>query len=385
MKSEDRFDWSLFFILCCFIAVSCIALLSAQESSQYQENFVLKQLTWYGVGAVAIGVMMIFEPEDYRKISPYLYIFGLLLLGALILAPASIAPVIKGQKSWFVLPGAGSIQPAEIVKIFTILMLSNIIVLHHEKHRNSTIKLDLLLLGKLIGITALPLFLIMQQPDLGTSLVFIAILSGMILISGIRWKLILPMFLSIGSVGVAILWLVVQAPELLDKYLHVKPYQLGRIYAWLQPLQYEDAAGYQLIKAMKAIGSGQLMGKGFGHREVYLPESHTDFIFSIIGEEYGFLGASIVIVLFFFLVYRLTTIANHSNSPFGSYVLVGIISMISFHVFQNVGMSIQLLPITGIPLPFISYGGSALLGNLIAMGIVFSISFHHRTYMFGED
>ena len=106
MKFEERFDWTLFFILCCFAAVSCVALLSAQESNQYSDNFVVKQLVWYGVGGVAIGVMMIFDPEDYRKLSPYLYGLGLLLLGALIVAPSSIAPIIKGQKSWFVLAGA---------------------------------------------------------------------------------------------------------------------------------------------------------------------------------------------------------------------------------------------------------------------------------------
>ena len=329
--------------------------------------------------------MMIFDPEDYRKLSPYLYGLGLLLLGALIVAPSSIAPIIKGQKSWFVLPGLGSMQPAELVKIFTILMLGNITTLHHEKFQKGTVKLDFWLLFKLVGITALPLALIMQQPDLGTSLVFIAIMSGMILISGIRWRIILPLFLTIAGIGSSILWLVIKSPELLDKYLHVKQYQLGRIYAWLQPEKFQDAAGYQLIKAMKAIGSGQLLGKGFGDREVYLPESQTDFIFSIIGEEYGFLGSCVVLLLFFFLIYRLTNIANSSKDDFSSYVMVGIISMISFHVFQNVGMSVQLLPITGIPLPFISYGGSALLGNLIAMGIAFSVYFHRKTYMFGDD
>ena len=385
MKFEERFDWTLFFILCCFAAVSCVALLSAQESNQYSDNFVVKQLVWYGVGGVAIGVMMIFDPEDYRKLSPYLYGLGLLLLGALIVAPSSIAPIIKGQKSWFVLPGLGSMQPAELVKIFTILMLGNITTLHHEKFQKGTVKLDFWLLFKLVGITALPLALIMQQPDLGTSLVFIAIMSGMILISGIRWRIILPLFLTIAGIGSSILWLVIKSPELLDKYLHVKQYQLGRIYAWLQPEKFQDAAGYQLIKAMKAIGSGQLLGKGFGDREVYLPESQTDFIFSIIGEEYGFLGSCVVLLLFFFLIYRLTNIANSSKDDFSSYVMVGIISMISFHVFQNVGMSVQLLPITGIPLPFISYGGSALLGNLIAMGIAFSVYFHRKTYMFGDD
>ncbi|ELK46935.1 FtsW/RodA/SpoVE family cell cycle protein [Halobacillus sp. ACCC02827] len=384
MKFEERFDWQLFFIACCFVVVSIVALYSAQQSGQYNENFVLKQLLWYGLGAVVIGFMLLADPEDFKNISWYLYAFGVLLLFLLVIAPPSIAPVIKGQKSWFVLPGLGSMQPAELMKIFTILALGRVAVNHNQIHRVSTLKSDGILLLKLVATTGLPLLLIMQQPDLGTGLVFIAILSGFILISGIQWKIILPIFGSIAALGTTLIWLALQAPQILDKYLGVKSYQLGRIYSWFQPTKYEDSTGYQLVKAMRAIGSGQLYGKGFGEREVYLPESQTDFIFSIIAEEYGFLGSCIVIILFFFLIYRFTTIAFRANSNYSSYVMVGIIAMIAFHVFQNIGMSVQLLPITGIPLPFISYGGSALLGNLIALGVAFSISYHHRTYMFGD-
>ncbi|MCA1024247.1 FtsW/RodA/SpoVE family cell cycle protein [Halobacillus litoralis] len=382
MKFEERFDWQLFFIICCFIAISSVALFSAQQSTQYDENFVLKQLVWYGVGGVVIGFMMIVDPEDFKKVSWYLYGFGLVLLIALILAPPSIAPVIKGQKSWFTLPGL-SLQPAELVKIFTILVLGRIAV-NHNSRSSSSLKSDFMLLLKLGAAAGVPFLLVMQQPDLGTGLVFLAILAGFILISGIQWKIILPIFAVISALGTSLIWLAIQAPQILDKYLGVKEYQLGRIYSWFQPTKYEDSSGYQLVKAMRAIGSGQLYGKGFGEREVYLPEAQTDFIFSIIAEEYGFLGSCIVIILFFFLIYRFTTIAFKANSHYSSYVMVGIISMIAFHVFQNIGMSVQLLPITGIPLPFISYGGSALLGNLMALGIAFSISYHHKTYMFGE-
>lgn len=120
-------------------------------------------------------------------------------------------------------------------------------------------------------------------------------------------------------------------------------------------------------------------------KEVYVMERHTDFIFSTIGEEFGFIGSSLVIILFFFLIYHIVRIALHSNSPFNSYVCAGVISMTAFHVFQNIGMTIQVLPITGIPLPFISYGGSSLMGNMLAMGIIFSIKFYHNKYMFNAD
>lgn len=343
----------------------------------------MKQLVFYGLGFFVIGFMMYFDPDLYQKASIYLYIFGLLLLVALILAPSSIAPVVKGQKSWFVLPGL-SIQPSEFMKIFTIMMLASSISKHNERFRGPVLKSDFLLIGKIVGITALPLLLVMQQPDLGTSLVFIAIMVGMILISGVRWRVIIPLYTGIAALATTVIILALQAPQILEKYLGVKEYHFGRIYSWLQPLKYEDSSGYQLVKAMRAIGSGQLFGKGTGGREVYMPESQTDFIFSIIGEEYGFIGTCVVLLLFFLLIYRLTVIAQRANSHFSSYVLVGIIVMITFHVFQNIGMSIQLLPITGIPLPFVSYGGSSLLATLMAMGFAFAVTFHHRTYMFGE-
>ena len=140
-----------------------------------------------------------------------------------------------------------------------------------------------------------------------------------------------------------------------------------------------------LISSLNAIGSGEIFGKGYGERVVYVPENHTDFIFAVIGEEYGFVGASIVLSIFFLLIYHLTKITLQLKDAYSTYVCAGIIAMITFHVFENIGMTIQLLPITGIPLPFISYGGSSLMGNMFAIGLVFSMKFHHRTYMFAKN
>jgi rod shape determining protein RodA len=204
----------------------------------------------------------------------------------------------------------------------------------------------------------------------------------MIFISGISWKLLLPLFLS----GVVIIgttfYLVLVHPDVLEKYLGVKQYQFGRIYSWLDPYNYQSSEGYQLTKSLQAIGSGQTTGKGFNHRDIYLPESQTDFIFSVIGEEFGFIGSSVLIGLFFLLIYHITRVGLETKNNYYSYICVGVISMITFHVFQNIGMCIGLLPITGIPLPFISYGGSALLGNMLGVGLIFSIRFHSKKYMF---
>src|SRR3954451_4910285 len=383
-RVTEKFDWSLTLLLFLFFLVSCIAIYSGQASNQYEgTNFLIQQIFWYVVGAIIIAVIMHFDSDQLRKLSWFLYGFGILLLLILAISPVtSFTPRINGAQSWFQLP-IGSIQPSEFMKVFLIMGLSITIYRHNEKYLNNTIKTDFILLFKIGLVTALPISLVMMQPDLGTSLVMIAIMTGLIFISGISWKIILSLYGTGATLASIIFYFVIWAPEVLEKYLGVKPYQFDRIYAWLDPEN--NAAGYHLSNSLKAIGSGLLSGKGFGERKVYIPESHTDFIFSVIGEEYGFIGSSIVIGLFFLLIYHLTKTALETADPFNTYLCVGVISMITFHVFQNIGMTIQVLPITGIPLPFISYGGSSLMGNMLAMGLIYSIHYHHRNYMFSSD
>ncbi|MBM7588049.1 rod shape determining protein RodA [Bacillus pakistanensis] len=385
-KFADKFDWGLAFLLFLFFIVSSIAISSAQTSGQYGEiNFVFKQAFWYVVGFCIIGFALLFDPEQYKRLAWYAYGFGMLLLILLFLAPESIAPEKNGAKSWFELGPLGALQPSEFMKTFLILTLGRVISIHHEVTVRKTLQTDFQLLLKIGGITFLPLAFIMLQPDLGTGLVIIAIMTGMILVSGITWKIIVPIYSGIALLGGTILSLVIWAPEFLEKYLGVKQYQFGRIYSWLDPYNYKELEGYHLVNSLKAIGSGQIFGKGFQDREVYIPENHTDFVFSVIGEEYGFIGASVVISLFFLLIYHLTKTSLDTKEPFNAYVCAGVISMITFHVFQNIGMTIQVLPITGIPLPFISYGGSSLMGNMLAIGLVFSMRFYHKNYMFSSD
>jgi rod shape determining protein RodA len=382
---QERFDWTLTLILFLFFLASCAAIYSAQESSEYGKNFLFMQIFWYAIGAGIISVSLFFDSYQFRKLSWYLYAFGLFLLIVLLVSPESIVPVRNGARSWFIIPKLGSIQPSEFVKPFLILALSNVITRHQETYSEKSLRLDFLLLFKLGITTAAPLGLIMLQPDLGTGLVILSILTGLILVSGISWKIILPIYSTGAAIGTSILYLVIQKPEILEKYLHVPSYQFQRIHAWIDPQNSKSDSGYHLMKSLSAIGSGLLTGKGIGHRQIYVPEGHTDFIFSIIGEEYGFVGGSILIGLFFLLIYHLIKTALDTNDPFNSYICTGIISMITFHVFENIGMTIQVLPITGIPLPFISYGGSSLMGNMFAMGLIYSIRFHHRNYMFSSD
>ncbi|UQD53240.1 rod shape-determining protein RodA [Bacillus methanolicus] len=381
-NSNSRLDYGLVSILLLLFLASCVAIYSAQMTGQYHENFLLKQILWYIVGCGIIAAVITLDSDQLKKISWYAYGFGLFLLGFLIVAPSSIAPVINGAKSWFKVPGMGSLQPSEFVKVFIILTLARVIEEHHQKYRLKTTQTDFMLFIKIGIVTMVPLMLVMQQPDLGTSLVFIAIMLGMIFISGISWKILVPIFGTVVSLIGIIFYFVLWKPDILEKYLGVKQYQFGRIYSWIDPYNYQSTAGYQLTKSLLAIGSGQTTGKGFGTRDVYLPESHTDFIFSIIGEEFGFIGASVLVSLFFLLIYQITKIGMETKNPFYTYVCVGVISMITFHVFQNIGMTIGLLPITGIPLPFISYGGSSLMGNMLAVGLIFSIRYHNKKYMF---
>ncbi len=384
----DRFDWTLAFIVLLLFIVSLFAISSAQTSGQYPINFIPRQAFWYIVGAAIIGFTMFFDPEQYKKMSWILYGIGIFVLIALVLAPGGegqIAEERGGAKSWFHLPGIGSIQPSEFMKTFFILTMARMISKHHENHVLKTLKTDLILLGKIIATALVPLLFIMQQPDLGTSLVFLAITAAMIIVGGVTWKLVLPIFAGTAVLGGTLLWMAVYMQDFLSDKFGFKPYQFGRIYSWLDPESYASGEGYNLLNAMSAIGSGEITGKGYQGREVYVPENHTDFIFTVIGEEYGFIGASIVVSLFFLLIYHLTKITLQLKDPFSTYVCAGIIAMITFHVFQNIGMTIQLLPITGIPLPFISYGGSSLMGNMLALGLVFSMKFHHRTYMFGSS
>jgi rod shape determining protein RodA len=383
----DRIDWPLAFILFLFFIVSLVAISSAQTSGQYLANFVPRQALFYFISICMISVLMYFDPEQYKKMAYYLYGIGIFILIVLMISPdgpGQIAEPVNGAKAWFHTPFV-NIQPAEFMKTFYILALAKMISSHHEKNPLKTLKADFILLGKILFLLMIPLGFILLQPDLGTALVFIAITLALTVVSGITWKIIAPSFGGVALVGGLLLWMAVHMQDFLSNTLGLKPYMFERIYTWLDPYSYAESGGYNLIAAMNAIGSGEVFGKGYQGREVYVPENHTDFIFTVISEDFGFVGASAVIILFFMLIYHLTRITLQFKDTFSTYVCAGIIAMITFHVFQNIGMTIQLLPITGIPLPFISYGGSSLIGNMLAIGIVFSMKFHHRNYMFANN
>lgn len=391
MNKESRTPWqqidyTLLFIIFLLLCVSSLAIYSAQINlpvNLREINFVLKQIIWYIVGSVVLVFSLVIDFDRYKQIAWYLYGLGVALLLALQLAPESIAPYSYGAKRAFKVPLIGDFMPSEFMKIFLIITLSTIIAHHNAKYVERSIREDVLLLAKLAVTSFVPFALVLIQPDLGTSLVLIAIAASLLLVSGIRWRILSLLFLLAVAAMFVLVEIFLRAPTFfVNVILGGNEYQLNRIYGWLNPYENVRGIGYQLVKSLTAIGSGQLDGKGFNQSTVYFPEAHTDFIFAIIGEEFGFIGTSVVVTIFFMLIYRIIHTALESHDPFGSFLCAGVVGMLTFQIFQNIGMTIGLLPITGIPLPFISYGGSSLITSMIAIGIVLNIASRKKKYMF---
>jgi rod shape determining protein RodA len=392
-NTNSKIDYMLIFIVILLGVISVFTLYTLDPllaQTKYGDGYYLKQIQWYIVGAVVITAIMFVDYDRLRQVSWLFYGFGIITLLMLYFHfPPNIAHEVNGAWGWFKIPGFGTIQPAEFMKVFLIIFLAHIIVAHNEKYPEHTVKMDLLLLGK-IALTALvPIFFLVKQPDLGGVLVLTAITVCMILVSGIKWRIIFAIVGSVLVTGVLIVGVYILLPNQMNDFLKASglDHVQGRFNAWLNPEEYSQGDAYQLVRAMRAIGSGQLSGKGVHGFEVTqgIPENHTDFIFTAISEQFGFIGASIVITIYFLLIYRLIHVALKCKDPFGSYLITGIIGMFAFQVFQNIGMSIQLLPITGLPLPLISYGGSSSLTYLIAIGIALNVYYRLKTYMFDES
>ncbi len=376
-----KIDWILVALLTILAIISVTTISSAMGGGQYSANFSIRQIIYYILGAIIALVIMLISPKKIRNNTYILYfIFCVLLIGLLILPETSITPIINGAKSWYSF-GPVSIQPSEFMKVILILALAKSVSNHNRFTFNKSFQTDLVLFFKIIGISIVPMALILLQNDLGTTLVICAIIIGIMLVSGITWRILAPLFIVAFVFGGTIILAIIYKPTLIESLLGVKMYQMGRINSWLDPYSYSAGDGYHLTESLKAIGSGQLFGKGFNHGEVYIPENHTDFIFSVVGEEMGFIGAVVLLLIFLALIFHLIRLATKGESPFSKIFIIGYVSLLVFHILQNIGMTIQLLPITGIPLPFISYGGSSLWSLMVGIGVVLSIHFHQRQTM----
>lgn len=388
-KNAQRVDYGIILSVMLLALISILSLYSTTVLIQDEGlGMTIRQIMWYGIGTIAVFVIMQFDSEQLWKMTTYLYIAGLVtLILTLFLYDRNMAMTTGGRR-WVRLGPIGTIQPSEFVKIPYILMLAKVVTKHNSAFKNRDFNSDLVLLGKLAVYALIPIILVFMQNDLGTALVYISVAMGVTLLSGIRWQILIPIFLVISLIGITLIVLVVYNRDLLYSTGLFQPYQFARIDTWLNPHQGRSGTSFQIVQTFKAIGSGGVFGKGFGVSDVYVPVRESDMIFATIGENFGFAGGAFVIFIYFVLVYQMIKVVYDTKNEFYAYIATGVIMMIAFHVLENVGMNIGLLPMTGIPLPFISQGGSALLGNMMGIGLIMSMRYHHKSYFFsgeGED
>lgn len=345
-----------------------------QYGKLFFSEYVKKQMMWVLLSVFMVLAVLTIPYEDFRHHRRAIYIINIILLLA-VMTPLGYSA--KGATSWINL-GPFALQPSEFAKVFIIITFADFLT--RREGKLNTLK-DLI---PCFIHVAVPLFLILAQPDLGTSLVFIAILFGMLFIASDNWKLIAGLFF--GGIASAIGW--VAAHIHLGIWLPLKEYQLRRLLVFMDPWDKDNilGAGYHVVQSQIAIGSGGLNGKGIYNGSQnqlnFLPEQHTDFIFSVVGEEMGFIGVTLLLGLFFIVLYRGIRIASEARDLNGALLATGIVSMLIFHILINVGMAVGIMPITGIPLPLFSYGGSSMMTNMIAMGILLNVYMRRQKILF---
>ena len=365
-KILRNIEWGILVCTILLLAIGLVALFSATQNSDYEE--LKKQVMWLGISIPIMVVVILIDYEFLAKISPLLYGVSLILLIAVLFTEP-----INGATSWFNI-GPFSMQPAEFAKIAIVLFLADVIVKIQRKGKdemNRILKLGLIVLTALV-----PVLLIIKQPDYGTALAFIFALIFMLFVDRKKKRYII----------VSILLVVILVPV---AYFFILPeHAKARIDVYLNPDLDPRGAGYNIIQSKLAIGAGQLFGMGLlkGNQTQlgYLYPKTTDFIFAVIGEEMGFIVAGLVIILYVVLITKAIHVAKTAKNDLGSYIAAGIAGIFFFHMVENIGMTMGLLPITGIPLPFVSYGGSSLLTNLILIAILLNISGRRQKALFIE-
>ncbi len=364
-----------------------------------------RQFVWFGVGIVACAVIYNISLRVLEWLAPALYAFSILLLG-LVLIVGTGAGTAESSHSWLSIGGHQIGQPSELAKVATVLMLARFLSSRKEAPRS---------LKDLIGpalIVGVPFLMVLKQPDLGSALVFVGIFFAMLFWSGVRPRLLflmatpgISLLLAFNTLTwsawiiVFVLILIAWRPYVWDwtmflaanvamgaiampLWTRLAPYQQNRLLTFLNPEVDPRAAGYHAIQSRVAIGSGGWFGTGYTDgpqkRLAFLPEQHTDFVFSVVGEELGFLGVFVALSLFLTLFLVLLRIARRAPDPFSSLVVFGIVGLFFTHVFENVGMTVNLMPITGIPLPLFSYGGSFFIICLLCLGVALRVAYDSR-------
>jgi len=360
-----------------------------------------RQFVWVGIGIVAAGVVFHVSPRLLEWLAPALYAVSLFLL-VLVLLVGTGAGTASSSNSWLSIGGHQIGQPSELAKVATVLMLARYLSGRREPPRSLR---DLLAPGLIVGI---PFLLVLKQPDLGSAIVFVGIAFAMLFWAGVRPRLLfllaspgLSLLLAFNDwtwgvwmvlfTGLLFVWRPYISDALVVWFLNVAmgaialplwkrlaPYQQNRLLTFLNPEVDPRAAGYHAIQSRVAIGSGGWFGTGYTDgpqkRLAFLPEQHTDFVFPIVGEELGFVGVVVALALFLALFLTLLRISRRATDSFSSLLIFGILGLLFTHVYENVGMTVNLMPITGIPLPFFSYGGSFLVICSLCLGLAFRVA-----------
>ena len=377
---DSRVDYSLILPVFCLLVIGVVAIYIA-VSHDYPNNvwpILGQQLAWIALGIIFSFVVMFFNTKFLWQSTPYLYGLGLALmvLPLVFYNPSLVAAT--GAKNWVSIGRYTLFQPSEFMKISYILMLAYVIVTFTKKYKDQarTIGLDFLLILWMIVFTIPVLVLLALQSDLGTAMVFVAIFAGLVLLSGVSWKIIIPVFVTVVSAITGFLAIfITKDGRAFMHQLGMPTYQINRILAWLNPFDYAQTTTYQQAQGQIAIGSGGVFGQGFNVSNLLIPVRESDMIFTVIAEDFGFIGSVVVIALYLLLIYRMLKITLKSNNQFYTYISTGFLMMLLFHIFENIGAVTGLLPLTGIPLPFISQGGSAIISNLIGVGLLLSMSY----------
>lgn len=358
-KTLKSFDWLLLIVTLALCAFGFVVVYSAITSTGGTLRSLLSQFVATGLGIAGIIVFQFIDTDYLKKFAIPGYIVAVGLLAATLVFGVGD---IFGARAWLSV-GPITFQPSEFAKIVLIIALAVFLDrYHHRLNRPTTIAL------LAIGI-GLPLFLILKQPDYGTVAVMLFFIAAMVFIADIHW----------GYIVAALAVVVIAAPIL---YQSLSDFQKERILNFLNPLRDVTGTGYQTYQGLIAIGSGQLFGKGYMQGTQtqfgFVPERDTDYIFAVLSEEFGFIGALLLIVLYGILIYRMLKIAHRAKDVFSETLVIGVCAMLFIHIFENIGMTIGLMPVTGIPLPFMSNGGTFQLLNLLCVGLVLSVSTQRR-------
>ncbi|MFE3453754.1 rod shape-determining protein RodA [Nonomuraea sp. NPDC059194] len=362
-----RLDWVM---LVSVAALGVIGTLLVWSSTRTwvlgSTGLVKKHVLNLVIGAVMCGAMAMVDHRLLRAYAPMAYLATLV---GLVLVATPVGTTVNGSHSWIMLGGGFAIQPSEFAKVGLILMLAMLLAQPAEgtdRPRGLDVVFALLLSAGTMG-------LVMLQPDLGTTLVLAVIAAAALVIAGVQKRWIILLALSVVAGGVCV-WVF----ELLE------PYQVARFTAFLDPSVDPRGVGYNSTQSLIAIGSGELFGKGLfmGGQTTgrFVPEQHTDFIFTVAGEEFGFLGSVTVVLLLGVVLLRGLHIARQCEDRFGALVAGTIVCWLAFQAFVNIGMTIGIMPITGLPLPFVSYGGTSTFANLIAVGTLQAIRIRERSF-----